>query len=524
MAVYFLLFFLFLADIFNYFNPLKISFFIVTVFPAIYLLYSLIRKGEIKLPKSSIYYLVFLGISFLSIIVAPDKQEAYETSLVYSGVFFVFLIAFNARDRLLKSFNRYVFVSTLAFLGIFAVNELFKLNLFTKGTSIFYYYGHNQLGNLLILPFLALFPRVSSFFLLVFVFLSYSRVTYLSLSIVLAWQMRNFFKKKLVAGIVVVVALLFFGVFITGNKVFSRVKTTLGSREMYFSYALNTIVKRPVLGVGSGNFYYSASSQQTNYNENTISSHNILLDIMAENGIVAGLSFLAFLIFLIRYGRKNTYFYSFLALTIVFMLDFTHKYHSFLALWLFLAGLMVEEKETFSLRTWPMFLFIVLLQPAILGQTLFNLGLYKSAISVYPIHKEAYASAIVEAIDMKDNKTAKSYLDRFEKLYSEDFTSTLRIARYNEILDDYKKALFFYRHTLKLRPFFWVANRVVADRMVVMDRLVFGQFKGRESSGEYIGELMGTLPRDPRKNYLIYDSMQDFCEENKLKCYNVKNH
>lgn len=523
MLVYLFLFLLFLGDTFNYLNPLRIQFYLLLIFPTIYLFISVIKKKRIVIPQGSVYYFLFLLLSFASVLYAPDKQEAFETSMIYASTFFVFLIAYNNKVKFKRSFNKYCIISSVVLIAVFVANYLFNLKLFTSGTSILYYYGHNQLGNFLIIPFLAFFPRFLSFVFLVFLVISFSRTTYLALAMVTLWNLKSFIKGKLITGAFILGILTIMGTLLTMNMIDTKEKTTLGSRETYFSYALNTIAKSPIIGIGSGNFYHTASVQQTNYNENTISSHNLLLDILSENGIIGGAFFVAFIVYLMKRTKKSPYLLYFVALGIVFLFDFTHRYYSFYALWFFVAGLMLEDVKGDTFKPWVLVIFLSLLQPIIIGQIFFNLGLPDKAFFIYPLHKDAYAKAIVAAIDRSDIRTAKTYLGKFESLYSEDFLSTLKIARYYEYAGDFDKAAFYYRKTLVLRPFYWVLDRIIAEKMVNLNIKVNGTFQGRRISSESITGMVEALPKDPKKNYLIFDQIRIFCETNHLKCYNNQN-
>lgn len=522
MFIFLLLFILFILDIFA--NPgfLGVSFYLIVIFPALYLLGLYAKRQKIVVPAGSLLFVFFICLSLISIFGAADKQLAVETVLAYIGGFLIFVIAFNNRTYYEDRIKTYAMFSSVIFVLIFLANHFFSLGLFMTGSSLFYYYGHNQLGNMLILPFLIAFPGPQSLFFLVFILASYSRTSYLSVFLSLIWQIKERYVKNTAAALTIIVVLLVASIAATGGNLFSKTKTLFGSREMYFYYAKEAIMKNPVFGVGSGNFYHAASSLQTNHNENTISSHNIVLDAFAENGIIAGLLFSAFLIYLVKTGRRGRLFYSFIALTFVFLFDFTHRFNSFLVLWFFLAGLVVEDGKTLNLKPWILGLLILACQPILTSQLFYNLKLYKQAQAAYPLNKVNYPMIIVGAIERNDLKEASKYLDVYSSLYGGDYDSALKIARYYEYMHDFDKSLAFYRKTLELRPFLLVADQIVLDKVYALSIHTQNLKEGRQMTGQFLDTILERIPLDHRNKNPIFDYIVDYCYANKLKCYNIE--
>lgn len=517
MMVYLFLFLIFFLDIFSSPNTKLISLVVALIFPATYLLIRCFKKGKISLPEGSGYFLLFIVASLISTWFSVDKQESFEKTLMYLSAFFMFIVAFNDKKILEKSYRNCALISSVIYIAVFALNRFLNLELFSDPSSLFYYYGHNQMGNILILSFFLLLPSFQVMYLLPIIFLSYSRSTFIALvgSIILFG--RHLIRKKIM--VITLVVFLMVGIIVaTSSRLLLKQNTLLGSRETYFSYAVSSIKQKPVLGIGPGNFYYAASQGQTNYDENTSSSHNLALDLIVENGIVGTIMFMIFLAYILKNGHKSPFFIPFFALTLVFMMDLTHIFTSFLMLWFFLAGLAINEKISYKTGPALIVLYLIACQIIILGRLLYSLGFYEKAVRLYPVYRDAYAKTIVTSIDNKDSEKAAKYMKTVERLYGDNFLMTLKLARYYEFMGELEKSAHYYRKTLELRPFFIVADGIVLEKAYVMEGESGGYYNAQIKTAAMLNEIVSSIPPKIRQNNIMTDRIRNFCDKHYLKC------
>ena len=122
-----------------------------------------------------------------------------------------------------------------------------------------------------------------------------------------------------------------------------KYKTFDGQRDNFFETAYLSFKERPLLGVGPGNFAY-ASNEYSIINRKSDSSHNLLLDILIENGIVGLVLFLIFLAMFFAGRDKGVYSLIAVVLLVNFMTDYTFRISAIMLLFFFLLGLSVRKK------------------------------------------------------------------------------------------------------------------------------------------------------------------------------------
>jgi hypothetical protein len=120
-------------------------------------------------------------------------------------------------------------------------------------------------------------------------------------------------------------------------------KTFNSKRDEYFYTAVQSIIDRPI-GYGPGNYLYVSEHYSNGKYPITETSHSIFLDLLIENGIVAGVSFIILLGWLLySANRANTLFYAALALFINFQTDYTYRLFSLFLLLLILLALLFRR-------------------------------------------------------------------------------------------------------------------------------------------------------------------------------------
>jgi O-antigen ligase len=140
-------------------------------------------------------------------------------------------------------------------------------------------------------------------------------------------------------------------------------KTLWNGRNSYFTQAINGIVRKPLLGVGSGNFIYISELFAEKDYERVETSLNILLDFAAENGVISGvLVAICFMLIGINAYRNAqsgdddtlSFLILYFSLFVLFQFHYYHRVHSLFFLFFLIAGMLYKEKNeiTLKVRKW----------------------------------------------------------------------------------------------------------------------------------------------------------------------------
>jgi hypothetical protein len=472
------------------------------------------RLKQIRIPKSGLFYLAFIILSIISSSRAIDSEIGFNNIFVYISGLLIIIFSFNLKEQLKKNLFKFIIISSVIFLLTYLINISFKLHLFNNSASLLYQYDHIQLGNLLVLPFIILFPNFLSWIFFVFVLFSYSRTAYLALIIGIFTSINNNFLKILI----VLITLTFLFV-TTKNIFFTKNKKPFGFRNIYFNYAISSIRENPLFGVGPGNFYYAASKRLTNYNQNTTTAHNILLDILAENGVLAALFFMLFIYLFINKAKKDIFFWLFISLTVIFLFDFSYRFNSFLFLWLLLLTMISNKKESISVNSPLFFILLLIVSQLIIVR---ESGYFKNSINPILFKKEIYFKEVEKEIIAYQPQKAIQYLDNLGDNFDRNFTITRKKAFYYNILGQTGKSLLYYKKTVSLYPFILVLDPKIADKILKLNQDIYIDQKGTSEASQFFVDLVSNN-ESIKKNSQLYKSINDFCLNNGLKCYNNKN-
>lgn len=364
------------------------SFALILVMPIFLFILDFILKRQITVPKiPTILYGGFIFFSLISTIFSLDVGRSFLYLLFYIALYGVFLYVYNHREELKKYLIPFIF--TLSF--IFSVYSIFVdyfilLNpaFFYPGNGAQYVYAryglHNSRGDVLIIPMVIsfyfmfkkkyiLFNILSVMFFLPFILYSYSRSALVSLLVVLLcllvykWklliQQRNIF--PMTASFVVMLFLLSVTVITTqevnqvrgireikdnvAEVVTLYEKPLFQDRIQYLKYALLSIVENPLWGVGSDNYIVISQKAYTQLGFTTNTSHNIVIDIISENGSIASLFFLAFIVWIFFKGKKDVLLFGALVVLLNFQTHYSFKIYSFLLLFIIFLGVIIREKK-----------------------------------------------------------------------------------------------------------------------------------------------------------------------------------
>ena len=348
----------------------------------------LIPKGLTKL------YLVFITLSAVSVLFSVNITQSIKFLALYAILPVVFIYSQLHRKNLKKALPLLIFMLSLLF--CFDSMVACKWSMVACPPNgyqfVFSKFGsHNHLGDFLILPLTICFynlltkskskistilpaGRQVNYSLLTILFLpfflfSYSRSAYLSLFLTVCLLVIDLFrarkfKPKITSLVLAALGLGLSMIFLFSvasdnyrghifDKIYSVLsknnkltyKTPWGERNEFISEAYQSIQKRPLFGIGPGNFtYLSKEFKPKDSRTSTESAHNIFVDIVAENGIFAGIIFALIIFEVFKKSQRSILFYPALAMLLNFQTDYTYRIFSFIILFFVLMGINYEEK------------------------------------------------------------------------------------------------------------------------------------------------------------------------------------
>ncbi len=341
-----------------------------------------IKKRLVFIPKlSPLFFLLFFLMLVISALTGADLKQGFRGVVLYLGLFTAFTIAVKSNHLLDRLFVKTLFILAIILpaYAIITRNFIYPYFPYLMPDSgyqlVFAKFGlHNHMGD-----FLAVMLPVFTFYylstnqkkylllellLIPFILYSYSRSAYLTFVlltlIVLMLKMK---KPKLLSVSFIsffIIITLLFSLFTIKENNFPEVPQPLQPvketflirdkqlwtpRSEYFSEALLTIKENPLFGVGFNNFIKASRKYGGPNNNSTDSSHNIFLDIAAENGIAAVLVFISFLVIVFKKSDKNIFFIISLGLLINFQTDYTHRIYGMLFLFFITSGLSCQKSS-----------------------------------------------------------------------------------------------------------------------------------------------------------------------------------
>lgn len=507
---------IFLSEVFTGYNRLELSSFLVMLAPFFLFLLAKIEKKKIVIPfKETIVYLIFLIFSIVSTVLAVDKEIAIKSLLVYISGYLFFVYSFNYQEDLKKYFKWFLVATSLFSCLIFFINSVFHLNLFLYGVSLFYNFGHYQIGNLLVLGVLAVFPNPLSILFFIFIIFSYSRTANISLIIIFILQLlKNKLNKKvaLIGGLAIVVSLIF--IVIKTNYLDRTNKRLVSGRDIYFSYAIDSIKEFPLFGLGPGNFVYTVIKRQVSNGNWTDQADNIFLHVLTENGVLAGVFFILFISLILYKHKENNNFLLFLALTLMFMSDLTYCFNFFLITWFILGGLVLDSKKEKEVDViWPVVIVFIGVQIIIFSQILLKYGLWKQSLFIYPLQKRVYQIAIEENIILNNKQQAHSFLEKYDQIFGKSF-SIYREIDYYQALGEKNKMAALYEQSLWFRSF---VDINMLKRVWYFYIEFYGQSKADAKMSGILKQIKSSYPNKDRTSD-FYKQIDSFCLKTDIGC------
>lgn len=504
-----------LSDIFLGRNNFQHSFFLISMTPFLLFLFSAIEKKKVYIPiKATVVYILFLFFTAVSIFFSIDKEVSIKFLLLYISGYFFFIFSFNYKKILGLYFGQFLVGISILSCLIFGVNNILNLNLFDN-RSLFYNYGHYQIGNLLVLGILSIFPNPLFILFFIFTLYSYSRTAYLSLMVALIVKliMDKFNKLSYIIGLVVISASLLF-IIVKTNYISQVSKQLFSGRNIYFSYALSSIKEFPLFGIGPGNFAYIVFKKQVNLGEFTDQAENIVLQVLSENGILAGIFFILFIYILFKKNKKDINFLMFLALTLMFMIDLSYSFNIFLILWFVLGGLTLDSNKTIKINViMPSAVIFVGALIILSSQILLKAGLWKQSIHIYPFQKNGYRMAIKENIILKDKQKTYYYLQRYDQIFGRSIAIFDEINYYS-VFKEKNKVAELYEQSLWFRTFVDVET---LNRIYLFYVNLYGISNGSEKMANILRQIKSSYPEKDKKSD-FYKQIDNFCIKTYIGC------
>ncbi len=359
----------------------EVSFAIILLTPYFLLSLDLLKKREIKIPHVPIFlYAIFLVFTLVSTFLSVNWISSFNYFLFYTSLFLSFIFCYNHAEEIKKILTKWIIFFSVFYCIyslFFAIFPGMDTVLPQDGYQyVFARFGlHNHRGDFLILGIVTLanlffekrYKMLSLLGIVVFLpflLFSYSRSSLIALAVTLffmtVYLLRNhkYGKQIILPTCVIVISILFFFLTIKelgmSNFISSfrqpllvitgvHEKTLTHDRIMFWSQALTSIQQRPLFGVGPNQFSMVSNKHYSEVGLATDSSHNIVIDIFVENGILAGVCFTIFMGYIFAKAKKTFFYFLVLAMIINFQFDYTFKIYSFIFLFFCIAGIVFNR-------------------------------------------------------------------------------------------------------------------------------------------------------------------------------------
>ncbi len=455
---------------------LRFLYFFLFIIP--FFLFVLDPKKQYKVSRILLVLIgAYVFFSFISLLNSKQIGISLELFLRDISLFLLTIYTLANAEEIKAALPRVLLALSLIFIGVSVIcfsNQYgrdfiagVRLNLLFNPA-----YPHKVIGDYLVFIivlciYFAFVKKEKSWrnplFILFPVFLfSFSRTAYATLAfslLIMIYLQRKQFKKlsprRFILLIGTIILMAFFGiVFVTkiDNAALSFLQNNF-QKSFLFIYTRPLILSHlpfwhmgirgffafPFWGVGQGNFQY-LSYRFTEYLFLwSFSSFNVLLDLLAEQGIWVATSFLAFIIFIVIKGKKDSIFYIlFLALVFSFMGFSTYTYTQIWMFFFIIAGLALDSKQQkiviFDKRILilPACIGILYCQIVFLHTILIHVDQRELAYDIYPYDWQNNEVLIERTMD--NTQKAAFYLSR----YNHDFSTD---AYHLEFIGDHYKKL-----------------------------------------------------------------------------------
>ena len=563
LAIFFL-FFLFVSIMEGVHFVLDLRFLTFILYCVPFLLFFLDKKQEYKIPKIfAVLSGIYLASMLISIFYSRDRGVSLE--LFFRDIsLFLLAIYVHAHSEEIKKhlpkaviFTSFVFIIVSLCLLLIPAGQGFiseyRLNLLFNP-----YYPHKTIGDYLTFGiiisscfFLIEKREWGKYALCVFVplfLLSFSRTAYITLVIslfVFLFLKRQLLKKiplgltiSLVFNVLLTVALFFTFATTNENALFTYVQNMFQktisprpfmlSRITFWTEGMRGFLLSPFTGIGPGTFEY-ISFRFTNHIflwANT--SFNLIIDLMAEQGVLSALSLLClFLYILITSKKRNVFYLLFVVLFISFMGFSTYAYLQIRLLFFIVLGLLLQsENDSFVIRKGMLFLSsacaIVFIQILFLHTLFIQFDEREIAHALYPFDSRNMQIIIgKERFYIHNEKNIEYYLNQYNSFFGVDPTSLEYIGDVYASMggkSNEKKAIHYYEES-----FVWgrYSGGNVLTRMAKLYELK-KRVEGEGKAQSYVKGIIGEYAQMIKENekFGSHNENQEMVYEELRSTYN----
>ena len=287
-----------------------------------------------------------------------------------------------------------------------------------------------------------------------------------------------------------------------------NVRGLIGSHSPFWIEGIKGFLLAPLTGNGWGTFEYISYRFTEASFLTSFTSFNIIIDLLAERGIIPLLSFLLLILYvLMGANKKKVLFLIFLALIIGFMGYSTYKYLQIYLLFFILMGLLIPKQTTDVIikRKYVLALSliaVIFINTVFVHTVLIRMGKYELAHVIYPYDRDNMKVIIRESLlkPLNNKQTVRylgQYLDYFgANAYDLEFAGDI----YNEMGLKYRlNAIHAYEQS-----FVWGKYGYGGSIIVRMQKLyeLKQQVQGHYYADKYVIEFMGLysdiLKKDPK--------------------------
>lgn len=559
LGVFFFTFFaISLIEGIHFILDLRFLYFFIFLLP--FFLFLLDEKKHYSIPKVffglSIFY---IGSSFISLLNSKQIGISIELFLRDFSLLLLFFYTYQHAESIKRQLPKII----MALAGIFITTSLICLftpygREFIKGVRLNFLfnpiYPHKAIGDYLVFPLLisvyGFFIKrkrvwlVALIFILPIFLLSFSRTAYIALGIsllVFFYYHRKLIKKPslLLTTSLGMNAFFILGActlfvtrinnetltFLQNNRYVLEMvypRSLLFSRSPYWIMGIKGFLLDPFRGIGQGNFPYLSYRFTDELFISTLTSFNVVVDMLAEQGTFVTFSFIALVVYIvIKSDKKSLPFLLFISLLVSFLGFATYIYTQVWTLFFIVGGLALASGQRAEMLTINKKTVLIAASVGVLYvQLLFihtifvRSGQYEVAQLIYPYNRENMEMLIEKKQQAGDSKAIiSSYIEQYRAAFSVD---ALRLEYVGDTYASFgipyynRKAIKAYEES-----FLW-GGYIYGDSMV--DRIEKLYLLKRESDGVeradkyvavYLQNYKKLLIKDPKKiQQNTYDSIK----------------
>ncbi len=460
LGLFFLVFFLIsLIEGIRFILDIRFLYYVLFIVPLI--LFLLDSSRTYTLPKGYVW-IVAIYVFFSTISLIHSKQFGDSLELYLRDISLILLSIYahkQAQDIKIMLPRSIVFLSLL-FIFVSVVLLITKdgrefiagvrLNLLFNPA-----YPHKAIGDYLTFAllictygFMVLRERkwlISLLLILPIFILSFSRTAYIAVGLTTLYML-IILRKKLTyispglyvsVGINIFFAMFFFILFVTriNHSVFSAVQNSLEpslsifarpfllSRLPFWSMGLAAFQDVPFTGFGQGSFPFISYRYMTELFLPTLTSFNLYIDTLAEQGMGASISLISLCVYLIWNAKKSTlYYFLFIALLVGFMGFSTFTYIQIWMIFFIVIGLILKQtrKNTYIITKSTLIAIasigVVYIQVMTVHTLLIHNGFRTLAHTIYPYNRDNVRTLIaMSGLYLGNAKKTDTLLTQYKK-------------------------------------------------------------------------------------------------------------